>query len=147
MYCQEGSGEGERKAGHGRGRAEQGGYTQSGQRERRREITSSRLIACCGCVSQLEELMLLEVSELEAGRETMAEMIGQVNEVVSGRRASLSLRLPSAAALPLSCQTLSGARRPGISPAGPFCCAGESGDLDDRRHSDPGHRRAVSWPC
>ena len=36
--------------------------------------------------------MLLEVSELEAGRETMAEMIGQVNEVVVCRpRSSLSV--------------------------------------------------------
>ena len=37
--------------------------------------------------------MLLEVSELEAGRDSMAEMIGQVNKVVSGWRASLSLSL------------------------------------------------------
>ena len=35
-------------------------------------------------MSQLEELILLEVSALEAARESLAEMIGQVDEVVSG---------------------------------------------------------------
>lgn len=142
MYYQEGSSEGERKAGHGIGRTEQGGYTQSGQRERRREITSSRLIACCGCVSQLEELILLEVSALEAARESLAEMIGQVDEVVSGGGPVSR----SVCSLPSLCTSPA---KPCPVPAGrashprPVLLPGECGDLDDRRHSDPGHRRAV----
>ena len=87
-----------RVAGRARGRqvtAEAGQSREAAARagSGRGAASSSRLIACCGCVSQLEELMLLEVSELEAGRDSMAEMIGQVNKVVSGWRASLSLSL------------------------------------------------------
>ena len=101
-----------RVAGRARGRqvtAEAGQSREAAARagSGRGAASSSRLIACCGCVSQLEELMLLEVSELEAGRDSMAEMIGQVNKVVSGWRASLSLSLPSAVSLSLSCLPLS----------------------------------------